>query len=365
MKSSHRAGLENFPPYRQGKTPQSINGFEPHKLSSNENPFPPLPSVVAAVAQELGNINLYPDIGAAELRHSLALHWSVSPENIAVGAGSVEVASQIIHAVTNPGDLVMFAWRSFEAYPLLATVAGAVPQPIALNPEGGHDLDAMAAAVTARTKLVFLCNPNNPNGVVLESAAVEAFLQKIPSDTVVVLDEAYIQFNRSADTAIGIELFRKYPNVAVLHTFSKAYGLAGLRIGYAIAASSLIENLQKVAVPFAVSALAQRAAMESLRSGAELQERVDVIVSERRRVTDGLLDAGLPVWPSEANFVWIDSGSGTAALAEVLAGHALSVRVFPEEGLRVTIGSPEANDRLLDAARQAAESFDTVPSQRS
>lgn len=312
---------------------------------------------MAAVAEELNTINLYPDIAAEDLRDGLAQHWSVGPENIAVGAGSVEVASQLIHAVTDPGDMVMFAWRSFEAYPLLTTVAGAVPQPIPLAPDGGHDLEAMAAAVTSRTRLIFICNPNNPSGVVLDSRAVEDFLQKVPSDVLVVLDEAYVHFNHSPTTAIGIDLFRQYPNVAVLHTFSKAYGLAGLRVGYAIAAPALIETLQKTAVPFAVSALAQRAAIESLRSEPDLQKRVEVIVAERRRVTAALLATGLPVLTSEANFVWIDSRGLTGPLAELFDEHALAVRVFPGEGIRVTIGSREANDRLLEAAKQAARLF--------
>lgn len=354
MNIPHRAGLENFPPYRQGKAPQAVDGLEAFKLSSNENPYLPLPSVVEAVTGAVSSINLYPDIAAEELRGAIASRWAVSPDNIALGAGSVEVASQIILAVTNPGDQVMFAWRSFEAYPLLATTAGAEPQPIPLTEEGGHDLLAMAAAVTPKTRVIFLCNPNNPTGTVLKAAAVDSFISSVPEDVLVVLDEAYVHFNRDADTAVGIEMFRKYPNVAVLHTFSKAYGLAGLRLGYAIAAPDLVTNLQKVAVPFGVTSLAQQAGLASLRAEDELQERIDVLVTERRRVHDALVAAGLPVLPSEANFLWLDSRHKTAALAAIFEDNALSVRVFPNEGIRITIGASAANNRILDVARQAA-----------
>ncbi|MDQ0923400.1 histidinol-phosphate aminotransferase [Pseudarthrobacter sp. W1I19] len=354
MTIPHRAGLENFPPYRQGKAPTGIDGLKAFKLSSNENPYPPLPSVTAAVIDAVANINLYPEIAAEDLTHAIAHRWAVSPENIALGAGSVEVASQIIHAITNPGDKVMFPWRSFEAYPLLATVAGATPQPIPLAADGSHDLAAMAAAVTRKTKVIFICNPNNPTGSVLSATAVETFVQSIPSDVVVVLDEAYVHFNCDPATAVGVDMFRKYPNVAVLHTFSKAYGLAGLRLGYAIAAPDLITTLRKVAVPFAVTALAQQAGVASLQAENELQERIDILVTERRRVHAALLDAGLPVLQSEANFLWLDSRDRTGALTALFEENALSVRAFPEEGIRITIGTPEANNRILDVARQAA-----------
>lgn len=361
MNLPHRAGLENFPPYRQGQAPRNIDGRKAYKLSANENPYPPLPSVLAAVRAAVPSINLYPEMAAEDLTLAIADRWRVLPDNIALGAGSVEVASQIIHAATNPGDCVMFAWRSFEAYPLLATAAGAAPQPIPLAADGGHDLAAMAAAVTPRTKVIFICNPNNPTGAVLGAEAVDSFLESVPSDVVVVLDEAYVHFNRDPGTAVGIEMFRKYPNVAVLHTFSKAYGLAGLRLGYAIGASELIANLRKVAVPFGVTALAQQAGLASLEAEDELQERIEVLVAERRRMYAALCDAGLPAVPSEANFLWLDTGERTSALAALFEENALSIRAFPEEGIRITIGTPEANNRILDVARQAARLMALLP----
>jgi histidinol-phosphate aminotransferase len=349
-----RAGLDTIPAYRQGTAPKSVDGLAPFKLSSNESPYPPLPSVVKAVADAAASIHLYPSMSADALAAAVAERWDVAVENIAFGAGSVEVASQVIHVVANPGDQVMFAWRSFEAYPILATVAGAEPQPVPLTSEGGHDLEAMAAAVTPRTRVVFLCNPNNPTGAVLNAAAVERFIAAVPSDVLVVIDEAYLHFNDHPESAVGVELFRRHPNVVVLHTFSKAYGLAGLRLGYAIGAPELILGLRKVAVPFAVTALAQEAGLASLKAGKELQDRIDVLISERQRVYSGLLDAGLPVRPSGANFLWLDTGNHTGDLASLFEDNAVSVRVFPAEGIRISVGTAEGNDRVLDIARQAA-----------
>ena len=349
-----RAGLDRIPPYRQGTTPKAVGGLAPFKLSSNENPYPPLPSVAKAVAGAVSGIHLYPSMSADALAAAIADRWGIKAGNIAFGAGSVEVASQIIHAATNPGDQVMFAWRSFEAYPIMATVAGAEPQPVPLTPDGGHDLEAMAAAVTPRTRVIFLCNPNNPTGAVLTAAVVERFLYSVPSDVLVVIDEAYLHFNDHPETAVGVDLFRKHSNVVVLHTFSKAYGLAGLRLGYAIGAPELVAALRKVAIPFAVTALAQEAGLASLQAEKELQDRIDVLISERQRVYSGLLDAGLPVRPSGANFLWLDTGIHTGDLAGLFEDNALSVRVFPGEGIRVSVGTAEANDRVLAIARQAA-----------
>ncbi|WP_026556112.1 histidinol-phosphate transaminase [Arthrobacter sp. 35W] len=354
MPVATRTGLDGIPAYRQGRSPEAANGLEPYKLSSNENPYPPLPSVVDAVAAAVGSMHLYPDMSAAALAAAVAGHWNVAVENLAFGAGSVEVAAQLIHAVASPGDEVMFAWRSFEAYPVLTTVAGAVPVPVPLDVSGGHDLDAMLAAVTDKTRVIFVCNPNNPNGAVLAAGAVEAFVAAVPTDVLVVIDEAYLHFNVDPGTAVGVDLFRRHPHVAVLHTFSKAYGLAGLRLGYAIAQPELVENLRKAAVPFGVTALAQQAGIASLAAESQLQERIDVLVAERERVYAGLLDAGMPVLPSQANFLWVDSREGTTALASLFEEAGISVRAFAGEGMRISVGTPAANDRVLAVARAAA-----------
>ncbi|NKX56442.1 histidinol-phosphate transaminase [Arthrobacter mobilis] len=350
MALGHRTGLELVPAYKQGKAPEPGAGGGAFKLSSNENPYPPLPSVHRAVVEAAADLNIYPDMAAPELTALVADRFDVPASSIVFGAGSVEVASQLIHAVASPGDEVVFAWRSFEAYPALVRVAGCVPVPVPLDDAGGHDLPAMARAVTGRTRLVFVCNPNNPTGTVTTTAALEEFLAAVPAGVLVVIDEAYVHFNDDPDSPAGVEFFKRYPNVAVLHTFSKAYGLAGLRLGYAIAPAEVAANLRKVAVPFGVTALAQRAGTASLAAEAELQERVDVLIRERRRVHAALVEAGLPVLPSRANFLWIAAGGRTAELNQVLEEHGLAARAFDGEGIRVSIGTPAANDALIRAA---------------
>lgn len=345
-----RPGLEEVAAYRAGKPAPVGPDGRSIKLSSNENPFPPLPAVERRLAEVLVDcVGRYPSIAAAELTDALANHFDVLPENIALGAGSVEVAGQLIHALTAPGDEVMYAWRSFEAYPILTRVAGAVPVEVPLDEGAGHDLEAMAAAVTKRTKLIFVCNPNNPTGTIIDASRLEAFLEAVPSDVLVVIDEAYVHFDRAEQSPNGIEFFRHYPNVAVLHTFSKAYGLAGLRLGYAIARPEVAEQLRKVSVPFAVTRIAQEAAIVSLEAQEELDERVSAIVAERSRVFAGLLSAGYPAVESQANFVWLAAGEQSEAIAERLERQGVSVRCFAGEGVRITIGSAEENDAVLDA----------------
>lgn len=346
-----RTALDRIPRYKQGAAPTTD---EVAKLSSNENPFPPLPSVVEAVSGELATINRYPEIAATALRERLAARHGVTPEHICLGAGSVEVATQLVDAVAGEGDEVVFAWRSFEAYPIIATVAGATPVMVPLTADERHDLDAMAAAITDRTRLVLLCSPNNPTGVTLGRSEVERFLDRVPADVLVVLDEAYEHFNRDPESARGDELFGTRPNLAVLHTFSKAYGLAGLRIGYAIAPIEVADNLRKVAVPFAVTALAQRAALASLDAEAELDARVDRLVAERDRIEIALREQGWSIEPSQANFVWIRAGERTGAVSDALEAHGVLARAFPGEGLRITIGDPTDNERVIAALASTA-----------
>ncbi len=345
-----REAIGKLPAYQQGVSPGDSGAF---KLSSNENPFPPLPSVVVSITEALGNIHLYPSMAAPEITARIAERFDVQPANLAFGAGSVEVAAQLIHASAGAGDEVVFAWRSFEAYPILVQVAGATPVPVALTADERHDLPAMAAAITARTRLVFVCNPNNPTGATVTTAELHAFMQRVPADVLVVVDEAYVHFNTDPDSANGIDFFAQYPNVAVLHTFSKAYGLAGLRLGYAIAPVEVAANLRRVSVPFAVTDLAQRAAVASLNAEAELTVRIDSIVAERARVLGGLRSLGVRVADSQANFVWLRTGDDTERVNAVFVANGILARAFPGEGIRISIGSVEANDRFLQAATQA------------
>lgn len=344
-----RDAIGRLPAYKPGR-PAAQGAV---KLSSNENPFPPLPSVVDAVVAGLDGIQRYPDLGAAELTRRLAEHYDVDPAEIALGAGSVEVASQLVHASAGAGDEVVFAWRSFEAYPILVQVAGATPVPVPLTADERHDLDAMAAAITPRTRLVFVCNPNNPTGATVTADELTAFLEKVPAEVLVVVDEAYVHFDDDPRSANGLEFFRSHPNVAVLHTFSKAYGLAGLRVGYAIAPAAVAANLRRVGVPFAVSDLAQRAAIASLDAESELEVRIREIVAERGRVTAALRDGGWRLVDSFGNFVWLRTGDDTERVDGVLHEHGVVARAFAGEGIRVTVGSPEANDRFLAAAAEA------------
>lgn len=339
-----RATVEQLPAYVQGKSlPDAV------KLSSNENPYPPLDSVVEVLRNELSGIHLYPEISAPTLIPRLAAHLSVRPEELALGAGSVEIAGQLINVSADAGDEVIFAWRSFEAYPILSKIAGAVPVQVPLTADERHDLPAMAAAVTDRTRLIFLCTPNNPTGSAIRHDELEEFLAAVPKDILVVVDEAYTQFDRDPASAHGLDFFRRYDNVAVLHTFSKAYGLAGLRIGYAVAPERVATNLRRVALPFGVSTLAQTAAVASLDAQRELDERVDRVVAERARVVAALRDQGWPILESQGNFVWLRAGARTADIDTVLRDHGVVARAFVGEGLRVTIGSPEMNDRFLQA----------------
>lgn len=336
--------VEKLPVYIQGK---SIDGAI--KLSSNENPFPPLGSVAQVVRDAAASIQLYPDMGAVAARTRIAEHLGVRLAEVSVGAGSVEVAAQLISASAGDGDEVIFAWRSFEAYPILVQIAGAVPVAVPLTADDRHDLPAMAAAITERTRLVLVCNPNNPTGAGVTTEELDEFMALVPSDVLVVIDEAYVHFNNSADSADGLDFFRRYENVAVLHTFSKAYGLAGLRIGYAIAREQVAENLRRVAVPFGVSSLAQQAAIASLDAEAELNERVQVIVAERARVAEELRRRGWTVRDSLGNFVWIGAGERTPEIDAVLREHAVIARAYGTDGIRVTIGSAEMNDAFLAA----------------
>ncbi len=341
-----RADLAALPAYVPGRTvPGAV------KLASNEVPGGPLPSVADAIARASREINRYPDMGAWALVDRLSREFDVPTSQVAVGCGSVSLCQQFVQALCAPGDEVLFAWRSFEAYPIVTQVGNATPVRVPLTPSHTHDLDAMLAAITPRTRLVFVCNPNNPTGTVVRRAELTRFLDNVPSDVVVVLDEAYREFVTDADVPDGLEFARTRHNVAVLRTFSKAYGLAGLRVGYAVAADEVIEAVRKVYVAFSVNALAQTAALASLDAKDELLARCADIVAERTRVHDTLRGLGYEVPETSANFVWLPLGERTTAFAEHSLEHKVVVRPFAGEGVRVTIGTREENDTFLEAAR--------------
>ncbi len=349
MTAQLRAALDALPAYTPGRTvPGAI------KLASNEMPFPPLDSVVRAIADAATGINRYPDNGAGSLTAKLAERFGVDPAQIAVGCGSVALCQQLVEATCVPGDEVLYPWRSFEAYPSITAVVGATSVQVPLVDEA-LDLDAVADAITDRTRLIFVCSPNNPTGTTVGRAALDAFLARVPDRVLVVLDEAYREFADDPATVDGIAYAAGRPNVLVLRTLSKAYGLAGLRVGFAVGAPEVAATLRKIGIPFAVNALAQAAAVASLDAEEELLRRCRRIVAERGRVRDGLLDAGFAVPPSQANFVWLPLRERAGAFAAHCEEQRIIVRPFvhPDNGgVRVSIGTPEQNDAFLAAARR-------------
>jgi len=350
-----RHALDGIPSYKPGRPPQTRDGLVSYKISSNENPYPPLPSVLGVVEGAASSMNRYPDMFATALVQEIADHLGVQPAQVATGTGSVGVLGQVVQATCADGDEVVYAWRSFEAYPIVVGVSGATSVQVPLTPDARHDLDAMADAVTPATRLVLVCTPNNPTGPAVRRDELEAFLARVPSDVLVVVDEAYREFVRDPQVPDALDVMRAHPNVVVLRTFSKAYGLAGLRVGYAVAHEPVADALRKTSVPFGVSAMAQEAAIASLRAEAELLERVDALVTERARVLAALRAQGWDVPDTQANFVWMPTGEATAAFAEVCGEVGLSVRPFPGEGARCTVAETEANDRLVEACARFRE----------
>lgn len=346
MSPDVRSDLDAIPAYVPGATvPGAL------KLASNETTAGPLPSVAAAIAGAAAGANRYPDITAHALVERLAEHLGVDPSNVTAGCGSVALCQQLVQATCSPGDEVVFGWRSFEAYPIISRIAHAVPVPVPNRPDGTLDLDAIAAAVTDRTRLVFVCTPNNPTGPAVSRVDLHAFLDRIPERVTVALDEAYYEYVRSEDPVDGVAEAMSRTNVVSLRTFSKAYGLAGVRVGYLTGPAELVVPVAKMVVPFSVSSLAQAAGIACLDAGDELRARTDAVVAERGRVRAALLAAGYEVPDTQANFVWLPLGEDAAAFDAHCREHLVIPRTFAGDGVRVTIGDPDENDLFLDAAR--------------
>ncbi|WP_062070424.1 histidinol-phosphate transaminase [Demequina sediminicola] len=350
-----RPAVAELPAYVPGAR-GAADSLPPIKLSSNEVPFGPLPSVVSAMSAAAEGINRYPDMFAVELHERLAERLSVAPDQVSVGGGSVAVLQHLLQAYTGPGDEVVFAWRSFEAYPILVPIAGAHAVPVPLTADARHDLDAMAAAVTDQTKVVIVCSPNNPTGPSIRHDEFEDFMAQVPRRVLVVLDEAYVEFGRDPETVNGLAALDRHPNLVLTRTFSKAYGLAGARVGFAVGSAQLIRPVRACVTPFSVSSLAQAAALASLDADDELMERVEAVVTERPRLRNALRELGWDIPVTEGNFVWLPAGERAVPIAQALAGRepALLVRPFVSEGIRVTIGTPEQNDALVRALSELA-----------
>ena len=345
-----RPVVASLPAYRPGKAAsqaEAEHGIEHAiKLASNEGPWGPLPSVVDAMADGLAGINRYADHRATALRERIAQWLDVDLANVTVGCGSVGIIQRLALSFVDDGDDVVYPWRSFEVYPVFTQLVGGRSVQVPLVDEA-FDLDAVAAAVTARTKLVILANPNNPTGTAFSVDDLAAFASRVPSDVVIVVDEAYHEFK---DPALGDTiptLLSDFANMIVLRTFSKAQGLAALRVGYGVADPDLIATVDKTQSPFSVNGIAQQAAIASIDAHDQIMERVGQLVAERNRVAAALADRGYRLPHSEANFVWLPLGDLTDTVYLELEKAGVVTRPFPGEGIRVTIGSPEENDRFL------------------
>ncbi len=353
-----RPAVAGLPAYVAGRSAPAGPDLVTYKLSSNENPFPPLPGVLEAVARASASMNRYPDIANGLASTALAEHLGVEVERLALGTGSVGVLYHLLQAVCGPGDEVVHAWRSFEAYPIAVQLTGArwVGVPLAAGAE--HDLDAMLTAVGPATRAVLLCSPNNPTGPALRHDEVAAFLDAVPDDVLVVVDEAYVEFVTEPSAVRGLEVAHGRDNVVVLRTFSKAYGLAGFRVGYCVAEPRLAQAVRSVALPFGVSLPAQAAVVASLEHEAELRSRVAELVERRDALAAGLRERGLDVPDAQGNFVWLPSGPRTTEVAATFADAGLVVRPYasgrPGDGVRITVGETEANARVLDVAARLA-----------
>ncbi len=349
-----RADIAALPPYKQGRQA----GSDAFKLSSNENPFDPLPGVTEAVAAA-GAFNRYPDATAGSLRERLAARYGVDVDEVHVAAGSVSILAQLVQATCEPGDEVIYAWRSFEAYPWLSVVAGARSVEVPLTADHEHDLDAMAAAVTARTRVIIVCSPNNPTGPVVTQAAFERFAAAVPSDILIVLDEAYAEFVTDPDAVDGMRVLAiRHPNVVVLRTFSKAFGLAGLRVGYALGHPRVLDAARSTAIPLSVTGQAVAAALASLDVESELRERVAVVAERRDRLAAQLREAGWRVPEAQGNFVWLPTGEETLAVAAAFDEAGLIVRPFAGDGVRISVGEEES---VAHVAQIAASVVGTLP----
>ena len=361
-----RPVFDTLPSYAAGKPPVPVDGLTRYKLSSNENPLGPVPEV-ARVLAEFDAVHRYPDPLSTALRTALAGQLGVDAEDIVTGAGSLGALNQIIKTFAGVNadgvqDEVIYAWRSFEAYPILVGIMGARSVQVPNLPNGAHDLDAMATAVTDRTRLILVCTPNNPTGPAVTESQIRSFLAKVPATVPVVIDEAYFEFCAASSIPEGeepplngLDIYRDYPNVIILRTFSKAQGLAGLRVGYSISHPQITRHLRVAATPFAVSALAERAAVASIEHQEAVMARVSHIVAERERVTARLRELGYEFPSTYANFVWLPLGERTGEFVDLMNRNALSVRAFGSEGVRVSIGEVEANDRFLSLCELFAQ----------
>jgi histidinol-phosphate aminotransferase len=325
-----------------------------HEMSLNETYFPPLPGVAEAVADSAAQAHRTLDAMSAGLTSAIADQLGVPPGNVLAGPGSGALLQQLFSALTSGDTETVHAWPSWEAYPMMASNAGSRVIRVPLR-DNVHDLDAMAAAVTPATRLVLVCNPNNPTGTVVGHEQVRRFLGLLPEHVTVVLDEAYGDFAAEGAMADGIALFREDPRVCVVRTFSKSYGLLSLRVGYLVAHDDVLARLRGISFFIRVSNAAQNAARAALSAQDELRRRCAEISAERDRLRAGLLAQGWPVSPSEANFLWLDVPDDAEKLTRFCADRGVLICGKPGEGVRVTIAERAADDAFLRLAGEFRE----------
>ena len=354
MSGRPRAVVDSLPQYKPGKSAAQAAAdhqlSEAIKLASNESSHGPLPSVLAAVADGANLLNRYPDHRGQALRAAISEKQGVGQDPVTVGCGSVGLLQQAFTAYVGAGDEVVYPWRSFEVHPVFSAIAEARAVTVPLKDQA-FDLEAVEAAVTERTKLVILSTPNNPTGTVCSTHDLNKLLDALSDDVVVIIDEAYLEFVTDESVRNPVtDILPRHHNAVVFRTFSKAYGLANLRVGYALGHSDVIGAIDKVALPFLVNGLAQAAVLASLEAAAEkeLEERVVEVIQERSRVTEALGKLGWPVTPSQANFLWLPVEKEAGPLFQRLEGEGIVTRPFEDEGVRVTIGTPEENNRFLE-----------------
>jgi histidinol-phosphate aminotransferase len=350
--------LARMPGYRAGvptgQAPAEIAAGGIAQLASNESPFPPHPKVIEAIQATAVAMNRYPDPGATLLRRRIAERYETEPGRVAVGNGSCEILLAAAEALCEPGAEILYSWPSFSMYPHLAALTGAREVRVPLADGEFHDLEAMAAEVTAATQLAIVCNPNNPTGTHLPAAKVAAFCERVPGHVTIALDEAYVEFQAVEDPDATVDLLAEFPNLVVLRTFSKVYGLAGLRVGFALGSAKFRAAVDAVRQPFSVNAVAQAAGAEAILHSDDVEQRVERNLVERVRVEEGLRELGLATAETQANFSWVDLGEAEEdAVVAGLAERAIAVRPGAPLGdpghIRVTYGTQAENDRFLAA----------------
>jgi histidinol-phosphate aminotransferase len=354
-------------PYQPGKPIEELErelGIQGAvKLASNENPLGPSPKAVAAVREAASRMHRYPDGTAFRLRHALARRLDVAPEQLVFGCGCDEIFELLAKAFLGPGDEAVFAWPSFAMYPIVVQGMGATSMRVPLDASMTHDLPAMAAAVTSRTRVVFVCNPNNPTGTSVGAAALERFVAAIPEDVVLALDEVYFEYARRPDFPNGIDLVRRRPGTLVMRSFSKLYGLAGARVGYGVADPELAGWLDRARHPFNLNLLAEEAALAALDDDEHVARTLRAAHEGADFLRAELAALGLETWPTDTNFLLARTGAGVydALLREGVIVRPMAGFGLPEH-MRITIGTRAENERLVAALRRVlAVARDAAP----